>query len=75
MRVGIMGAYGCGKTSLVRVLFGIYLSDKGEIIHGETVEFLYVDQSHDEVPPNQTILDFVSNGATEMDIGGKRTQP
>jgi ATP-binding cassette subfamily F protein uup len=34
---------------------------------------LYVDQSHDEIPPTQTILDFVSNGATDMDIGGKRT--
>lgn len=73
MRVGIMGANGCGKTSLVRVLMGIDMPDKGEIIHGETVEFLYVDQAHDEVPPNQTILDFVSNGATEMEIGGKRT--
>ncbi len=73
MRVGIMGSNGCGKTSLVRVLMGIDMPDKGEIIHGETVQFLYVDQSHDEIPPNQTILDFVSNGATEMEIGGKRT--
>lgn len=72
MRVGVMGPNGCGKTSLVRVLMGIDVPDKGEIVHGETVEFLYVDQSHDEVPPDQTILDFVSNGATDMEIGGKR---
>ncbi|NUM56237.1 MAG: ABC-F family ATP-binding cassette domain-containing protein [Candidatus Hydrogenedentes bacterium] len=72
MRVGVMGPNGCGKTSLVRVLMGIDAPDKGEIVHGETVEFLYVDQSHDEVPPDQTILDFVSNGVTDIEIGGKR---
>jgi len=72
MRVGIMGANGCGKTSLVRVLMGKDVPDKGEVIHGETVQFLYVDQSHEEIPPNQTILEFVSNGVQEMDVAGKR---
>jgi ATP-binding cassette subfamily F protein uup len=72
MRVGVVGPNGCGKTSLVRVLMGLDPPDRGEIIHGETVEFLYVDQSHEEVPPQRTALDFVSNGATDMEVGGKR---
>jgi len=72
MRVGVMGPNGCGKTTLVRTLMGIDVPDKGEIIHGETVQFLYVDQSHEEVPLEQTILEFVSNGVMEMDVSGKR---
>ena len=72
MRVGIVGSNGSGKTTLLRVLMGQEPVRKGHVTIGDTTQFLYVDQTHEEVKPNQTILDFVSNGATFWDLDGRR---
>ncbi len=72
MRVGILGPNGSGKTTLLRVLMGEEPPDRGRIIIGENTEFLYVDQSHEEINPEHTILKHVSNGVKEMDVNGRR---
>ncbi|MCX5759698.1 MAG: ABC-F family ATP-binding cassette domain-containing protein [Candidatus Hydrogenedentes bacterium] len=63
MRVGIIGPNGCGKTTLLRALMGIVPPKKGRVIIGDTTEFLYVGQMRDDIDPNQTIIDYVANGA------------
>ena len=72
MRVGIVGPNGSGKTTLLRVLMGQEPVRKGRITIGDTTQFLYVDQTHEEVKPNQTILDFVSNGTIFWELDGRR---
>lgn len=72
MRVGILGPNGSGKTTLLRVLMGEEPPDRGRIIIGDNTEFLYVDQSHEEINPEATILKHVSNGVKEMDVNGRR---
>jgi ATP-binding cassette subfamily F protein uup len=72
MRVGILGPNGCGKTTLLRVLMGVEPPRKGQIVIGDATQFLYVDQAHAEVNPEQTILKFVSDGARWWEIGKRR---
>jgi len=72
MRVGILGPNGSGKTTLLQLLMGDLEPRKGKVITGENTDFLYVDQTHEDIDPEQTILDYVSNGAKFMDILGRR---
>ncbi len=72
MRVGVVGPNGCGKTTLLRVLMGLEEPRLGEVRMGETTRFLYVDQRHEAIDPEQTVLDFVSDGAHRIDLNGRR---
>jgi len=72
MRVGILGPNGSGKTTLLRVLMGIEAPRRGRLNIGESVQFCYVDQSHEAMDPEQTILDFVTGGAEKIDVNGRR---
>jgi ATP-binding cassette subfamily F protein uup len=45
---------------------------KGTRRVGETTEFLYIDQTHEEMDPEKSVLDFVSGGAQHLDVNGRR---
>lgn len=72
MRVGILGPNGSGKTTLLRVLMGQEEPKRGKIILGESTRFLYVAQSHEDMPLHQSVLKFVSDGAHYLDVNGRR---
>ena len=72
MRVGIVGPNGSGKSTLLRALMGEEELRQGSIFIGDATQFLYVDQTHEAVDPEQTILDFVSNGALYWDVNDQR---
>ncbi len=72
MRVGIAGPNGCGKTTLLRVLMGQEKPQVGTLRVGESVQFLYIDQTHAEIDLKQSVIDFVSGGAHYCDVGEKR---
>jgi ATP-binding cassette subfamily F protein uup len=72
MRVGIAGPNGSGKTTLLRVLMGEQRPDFGQVRVGELTRFLYVDQTHEDVDPARSVIDFVSDGAHYWEIGERR---
>ena len=72
MRIGILGPSGCGKTTLLRVLMAQEEPKKGRVLIGESTQFLYVDQTHEEINPDKSILDFVSEGSHYWDVNERR---
>ena len=70
--VGIIGPNGAGKTTLFRMIMGLETPDKGEFKVGETVRVAYVDQQHQDIDPNKTVWETISDGLEEMELGGRR---
>ena len=67
--VGIIGANGAGKTTMLRMLMGQEKPDTGQLIIGETVELGYVDQSRDDLDPNKTVYEEISGGLDNLQMG------
>ncbi len=70
--VGIIGPNGAGKTTLFRMIMGLETPDKGEFKVGDTVKVAYVDQQHQDIDPNKTVWETISDGLEEMELGGRR---
>lgn len=72
--VGIIGANGAGKTTFFRMLCGTEQPDSGTIEAGSTVDLAYVDQSRDELNPNNTVWEEVSDGLDIIQVGNYTIQ-
>ena len=69
--VGVIGPNGAGKTTLFRIMMGLEQPDAGSLRVGETVDLAYVDQSRDQLNPNKTVWEEISEGNQELEIAGK----
>jgi ATP-binding cassette ChvD family protein len=67
--VGVIGPNGAGKTTLFRMITGQEKSDTGTIKIGETVKLGYVDQSRDDLDPNKTIWQVITDGQDQVQLG------
>ena len=67
--VGIIGPNGAGKTTLFRMITGQEKPDSGEIRIGESVDLGYVDQSRDELNPDKTVWEEISDGLDLIKLG------
>ena len=72
MKVGIIGANGIGKTSLLKMITGSLQPDSGEIFRAETVEFNYVDQNRVALHEGNTVLEEISEGHSYINLGDER---
>jgi energy-dependent translational throttle protein EttA len=69
--VGIVGPNGAGKTTLFNLITGKETPDAGTFVVGETVKMAYVDQSHDDLKPDQTVYQAITGGNEIINLGGK----
>ena len=67
--VGIIGANGAGKTTLFRMIVEQERPDAGAISVGSTVKLAYVDQSRDDLVPNNTVWQEISDGNEQLRLG------
>ncbi|MGD1895193.1 MAG: energy-dependent translational throttle protein EttA [Cyclobacteriaceae bacterium] len=70
--VGVIGPNGAGKTSLFKLITQQSEPDKGEIEVGSSVKLAYVDQEHDQLAPEKTVWQVISEGNELMDLGGRQ---
>ena len=69
--VGIVGPNGAGKTTLFRMIMGEETPDNGTLELGETVKVGYVDQTHKDINPEETVWEVVSGKNEHIEIGGQ----
>ena len=69
-RVGVIGANGTGKTTLLRLLLGELHPDKGTIRIGTGLEIAYFDQMREQLDPARSVFDSIADGADFIKIAG-----
>ncbi len=67
--VGVIGPNGAGKTTLFKMIMGQEEPDQGEFKVGDTVEVSYVDQRHEDLIPDKTIYEVISQGEETIMLG------
>ncbi len=70
--VGVIGPNGAGKTTLFRMATGQESPDSGTLKTGDTVKLAYVDQSRDNLDPNKSIWEIISDGEDTIEIGKRQ---
>lgn len=69
--VGIIGPNGAGKTTLFRLITGQEQPDTGTFRVGETVVLGYVDQMHDDLDPNKSVWENITDGNENITLGNR----
>jgi ATP-binding cassette ChvD family protein len=69
--VGVIGPNGAGKTTLFRMFTGAETPDEGSLTIGPTVNLAYVDQSRDELDPERTVYEEITNGSDVVKLGNR----
>ncbi|MFJ1266999.1 energy-dependent translational throttle protein EttA [Legionella lytica] len=67
--LGIIGPNGAGKSTFLKMITGQEQPDSGTIRIGETVQLAYVDQLRDELDPNKSVWEEISDGHDIMQVG------
>lgn len=65
-RIGIIGNNGCGKSTLLKIIMGDVEPDSGIVDKGETVKIGYFSQENEALDPNQRIIKFVEEIASNI---------
>lgn len=71
-KVGILGANGVGKSTLLKMILGELDADSGKVRQGSNLQVAYFDQMRDALNLDATLEDFISPGSEWIEIGGKR---
>ncbi|MBN1577464.1 MAG: energy-dependent translational throttle protein EttA [Chitinispirillaceae bacterium] len=67
--VGIIGANGTGKTTLLRLITRQEQPDAGALTIGETVQLSYVDQTRDALDGTHTVFEEITGGDDTILLG------
>jgi ABC transport system ATP-binding/permease protein len=71
-RIGIVGANGTGKTTLIRMLTGETKPDSGKITLSPTLTGIVIDQQRKLMTPEKRVRDVLADGSDWIDVRGVR---
>jgi len=71
-RIGIVGANGTGKTTLIRMLTGETAPDTGKITLSPTLTGIVIDQQRKLLSPEKRVRDVLADGGDWVDVRGVR---
>lgn len=70
-RIGLLGANGTGKTTLLKLLLGELEPVSGQIERGSRLEVAYFDQLRDQLDLEKSVADNVAESSDQVTINGK----
>jgi len=65
-RIGIIGANGCGKTTMLRIIVGTEAADSGSVKLGLNTQIAYYQQEQDDLPANLSVIDYIKQYADHI---------
>jgi ABC transport system ATP-binding/permease protein len=69
-RIGIVGANGTGKTTLLKLLTGEIEPDEGRIQRAKTLNGIVIDQQRKLLTPEKTVRDVLADGGDWVEVRG-----
>lgn len=67
-RIGIIGPNGIGKSTLMKMIAGELIPDKGKIEIGETVKIGFFSQENDAMDDNMRVIDYITEIAEYLPL-------
>lgn len=71
-RIGIVGANGTGKTTLIRMLTGEMQPDEGKITLSKTLTGIIIDQQRKLLAPEKRVRDVLADGSDWITVRGHK---
>ncbi|HEY0314401.1 MAG TPA: ATP-binding cassette domain-containing protein [Allosphingosinicella sp.] len=71
-RIGVVGANGTGKTTLLKLLTGEIEPDEGRIRRAKTLDGVIIDQQRKLLDPAKSVRDILADGGDWIDVRGTR---
>jgi len=71
-RIGVVGANGTGKTTLLRLLTGELEPDEGNIRRAKTLEGIMIDQQRRLLDPDKRVRDILADGGDWVEVRGHK---
>ena len=70
-RIGLLGANGTGKTTLLKLMLGGLQPSSGSVKEGTRIDVAYFDQLRHQLDLEKTVIDNVAEGRDFIDIDGQ----
>lgn len=70
-KIGVVGANGCGKTTLVKLLLGQLQPATGEVSYGTSLETVYFDQMRAQLDEQKTVWENVQPSGDTVEVNGR----
>lgn len=71
-KIALIGANGCGKTTLLKLLLGELTPTTGTVRCGTKLEVAYFDQYRASLDPEKTVMDNVADGKQDVEVNGSK---
>ncbi len=65
-KVALIGDNGTGKTTILKIITGLETPDDGEAVLGSRVQIGYYDQEHQQLHPDASLFDEISDSYPDM---------
>ena len=70
-KLGVIGANGLGKSTLMKIIMGKETQDAGDVEIGSTVEMSFVDQSRTVLNDDESVFKNITEGNEQLPFGNR----
>jgi len=71
-RIGVVGANGVGKTTLLKLLTGEIAPDEGRVRLAKTLDRIVIDQQRSLMAPDKRVRDILADGGDWIEVRGAK---